>query len=140
MDATLVFKALVLSTLYSLPDDRFEYQVRDRPSVMRFLGLGFGDRVPDVKTVWLYRKALAQVGKMDELSGLFEGQLARRGYVARGRQILNTSIVPVPRNHNKRAENAAIKVGETPEGRVDKPAKRPVKSKRSLDPTFQSLF
>ena len=123
-DAVLMFKTLVLSALYNLSDDQIEYQVRDRLSFMRFLGLGLGDRVPDAKTVWLYREALAQAGKMEEVFGLFDGYLARQGYIARGGQILDASIVPVPRNHNKREENAAIKAGETPEGWADEPAKR----------------
>jgi hypothetical protein len=38
----------------------------------RFLGLGLGDRVPDAKTVWLYRDALAQAGKVEELFQLFD--------------------------------------------------------------------
>jgi len=124
MDAVLMFKTLVLSALYNLSDDQIEYQIRDRLSFMRFLGLGLGDQVPDAKTVWLYRDALAQAGKVEELFGLFEGHLARQGYIARGGQILDASIVPVPRNHNTRDENAAIKNGEVPEDWADKPAKR----------------
>ena len=38
------------------------YQLRDSLSFMRFLGLGLEDRVPDAKTVWLYREHLAQAG------------------------------------------------------------------------------
>jgi IS5 family transposase len=137
MDAVLMFKTLVLSALYNLSDDQIEYQVHDRLSFMRFLGLGLGDRAPpsrglqanpcratDAKTVWLYREALAQAGKVEEVFSLFDGHLARQGYIARGGQILDASIVPVPRNHNKREENTAIKVGETPEGWADEPAKR----------------
>jgi hypothetical protein len=41
----------------------------------------------------------------------FDGHLARRGYIARGGQILDASIVPVPRTHNTRDENKAIKNG-----------------------------
>lgn len=124
IDAVLMFKTLVLSALYNLSDDQIEYQVRDRLSFMRFLDLGLADRVPDAKTVWLYRDALAQAGKVEELFALFDGYLARQGYIARGGQILNASIVAVPRNHNTRDENATIKKGETPEDWENKPAKR----------------
>ena len=39
-----------------------EHQIRDRLSFMRFLGLGLEGRVPDAKTVWLYREQLTQAG------------------------------------------------------------------------------
>ena len=80
--------------------------------------------MPDAKAVWLYRGALAQAGKVRELSGMFDGHLNRQGYIARGGQIPDAYIVPVPRNHNTRGENAAIKKGEVPEDWADKPAKR----------------
>ena len=123
-DAVLMFKTLVLSALYNLSDDQIEYQVRDRLSFMRFLGLGLGDRVPDAKTVWLYREALAKAGMVEALFRQFDGYLARQGHIARGGQILDASIVAVPRNHNTREENAALKAGETPGDWADKPAKR----------------
>ena len=59
--------------------NEIEYQVRDRLPFMRFLGLGLGDRVPDAKTVWLYREALAQAGMVDELFAQFDGYLRRAG-------------------------------------------------------------
>ena len=124
MDVVLMFKTLLLSALYNLSDDQIEYQVRDRLSFMRFLGLGLGDPVPDAKTVWLYREALAKTGMVEALFTQFDGYLARQGYIARGGQILDASIVPVPRNHNTREENKAIKAGETPEDWADKPAMR----------------
>ena len=124
MDAVLMFKTLVLSALYNLSDDQIEYQVRDRLSFMRFLGLGLEDRVPDAKTVWLYREGLAQAGLVEELFDQFNLHLARQGYIARGGQILDASIAPVPKNHNTREENKTIKTGEVPEDWENKPAKR----------------
>lgn len=124
IDAVLMFKTLILSALYNLSDDQIEYQIHDRLSLMRFLGLGLGDLVPDAKTVWFYCDALAQAGKVEELFQLFDGHLNRRGYIARGGQILDASIVPVPRNHNMRDENKTIKNGEVPEDCAVKPAKR----------------
>jgi len=124
MDTVLMFKTLLLSALYNLSEDQIEYQVRDPLSFMRFLGLSLADRVPDAKTVWLYRDTLAQAGKVEELFRQFDGYLARQGYIARGGQILDASIVAVPRNHNTRDENAAIKTGENPEHWENRPAKR----------------
>jgi len=37
-DAVLMFKILVVQTLYNLSDDQLEYLIRDRLSFMRFLG------------------------------------------------------------------------------------------------------
>jgi hypothetical protein len=78
MDAVLMFKTLVLGALYNLSDDQIEYQISDRLSFMRFLGLGLGDRVPDAKTVWLCPEALAQAGKVDDLFKMFDRHLARQ--------------------------------------------------------------
>src|SRR4030081_3180827 len=55
-DEVMIFKALVLQALYNLSDDQAEYQLRDRLSFMRFLGLGLEDAVPEAKTLWLYRE------------------------------------------------------------------------------------
>lgn len=48
-DFVLLFKILVLARLFNLSDDQAEYQINDRMSFMRFVGLGLGDRVPDAK-------------------------------------------------------------------------------------------
>ena len=80
--------------------------------------------MPDAKTVWLYREGLAQAGVVEALFKQFDGYLARQGYIARGGQILDAAIVPVPKNRNTREENKAIKNGELPEGWADKPVRR----------------
>ncbi len=123
-DAVLMFKAIVLCALYNLSDDQVEYQLRDRLSFMRFLGLGLEDRVPDAKTVWLYREQLAQAGVIEALFEDFDGYLEKQGYLAMGGQIIDASIVPVPKQRNSRDDNARIKDGETPEGWEKQPAKR----------------
>jgi len=53
-----MFEMLVFKYLYNLADEGVEYQVRDRLSFMRFLRLQLEDRVPDVKTLWLFREQL----------------------------------------------------------------------------------
>lgn len=123
-DAVVMFKAIVLCELYNLSDDQVEYQLRDRLSFMRFLGLGLEDGVPDAKTVWLYRDVLAQEGVIEEVFDAFDGYLKQQGYLAMGGQIIDASIVPVPKQRNSREENAKIKDGGTPEGWEQQPAKR----------------
>lgn len=122
-DAVLMFKALILCSLYNLSDDQVEYQLRDRLSFMRFLGLGLEDKVPDAKTVWMYREQLAQAGAVEGLFARFDGCLKTSGYLAMGGQIVDASIVPTPRQHNSKEENKQVKAGETPPEWEKKPAK-----------------
>ncbi len=110
-DVVVMFKALVLCELYNLSDEQFEYQVRDRLSFTRFLGLGLEDPVPDATTVWQYREQLVQAGVVDELFGAFDGYLEAQGWLAMGGQMIDASIVPVPKQRNDRDENAAIRAG-----------------------------
>lgn len=48
-DMVMMFKILVLERLYNLSDDQAEFQINDRRSFMRFLGLESYDTVPDAK-------------------------------------------------------------------------------------------
>ncbi len=123
-DAVIIMKALVLGRLYNLSDDELEYQIRDRLSFTRFLGLQLEDRVPDAKTLWAYRERLIREGLMQELFDRFEQYLQRQGYQARKGQIVDATIVPVPRQRNKRSENEQIKEGKVPEEWLEEPSKR----------------
>ena len=120
IDVVLMFKLLVLQQLHNLSDDRIEYQIRDRFSFMRFLGLQLEDRVPDAKTValghpvWLFRERLKELKLVEVLLARFHEQLAVQGYVARAGQMIDATFVEVPRQRNGREENAKIKAGETP--------------------------
>jgi Transposase domain (DUF772) len=70
-DPVMMFKIMVLQALYSLSDDQAEFQIQDRLSFMRFLGLGLGERVPDAKTIWLFREHLTQAGAVEKLFARF---------------------------------------------------------------------
>jgi transposase, IS5 family len=124
IDVVLMFKLLVLQQLHNLSDDRIEYQVRDRFSFMRFLGLQLEHRVPDAKTVWLFRERLKELGLVEVLFARFHEQLAAKGYVARAGQMIDATFVEVPRQRNSREENAQIKTGEPPTAWKEQPAKQ----------------
>jgi transposase, IS5 family len=122
-DPVLMFKILVLQALYSLSDDQAEFVIADRLSFMRFLGLDLGDRVPDAKTIWLFREHLVKAGAIDNLFARFDKHLAKSGYLAMGGQIVDATIVSAPKQHNTDEEKRAIKAGEVPQEWQDKPAK-----------------
>ena len=123
-DAVLMFKALVVQALYNLSDDQTEYQIRDRLSFMRFLGLDLDQRIPDAKTIWLFRETLTQAHVVEALFEQFETYLAAHGLQPRGGQLIDASLVPVPKQRNSREDNASIKAGECPAEWEAQPAKR----------------
>ncbi|MBM3491428.1 MAG: transposase, partial [Alphaproteobacteria bacterium] len=96
-DAVLMFKVLVVQTLYTLSDDQAEYQIRDRLSFMRFVGLALHDAVPDAKTIWLYREQLVRTGAFDRLFARFDAALREKGYLAMGGQIVDATVVEARR-------------------------------------------
>ncbi len=123
-DAVLMFKILVLQARYNLSDDQTKYQIRDRLSFMRFLGLALDQRIPNAKTIWLFRETLAQAQVVETLFGQFETYLAEHGFQPRGGQLIDASLVPVPKPRNARDANATIKAGECPTELEGQPAKR----------------
>jgi len=122
-DAVMMFKIMVLQALYGLSDDQAEFQIQDRLSFMRFLGLGLGDKVPDSKTIWLFREHLTQAKAVENLFVRFDKHLNKAGYLAMGGQIVDATIVAAPRQRNSDSEKADIKAGKVPEEWKNKPAK-----------------
>ena len=122
-DPVLMFKILVLQTLYTLSDDAAEFQIKDRLSFMRFLGLGLHDRVPDAKTIWLFREQLTRAGAIKELFASFDAHLKARGHLAMSGQIVDASIIAAPRQRNTEVEKTAIKEGRIPEDWASQPNK-----------------
>ena len=123
LDAIVMFRMLVLQALNNLSDEQAEYQVRDRLSFTRFLRLGIEDSIPDATTLWLFREKLAKAGLIERLFDRFDQHLAAKGYIARGGQMVDATIVPVPTQRNSRDENEAVKAGRIPEEWDNKPAK-----------------
>jgi hypothetical protein len=132
-DAILKFKIVVLQSLHSLSDEQTDYLIRDRLSFMRFLSLELEDPVPDAATIWLFREALAQAGLIDKLFERFGQHLEAEGYITRGGQIIDATIVSVPKQRNTKEEDEAIKADKTPEGWDEQPAKNAQKDKDALD-------
>lgn len=114
-DVIVMFKILIVQSLYNLSDDQTEFQIRDRISFMRFLGLSLGNTVPDAKTIWLFRQQLTEAGLIEKAFDRFDRFLRDNGFAARKGQIIDASIVQAPKQRNSRDDNKRIKDGEVPE-------------------------
>jgi transposase, IS5 family len=115
-DPVLMLKVLVLQTLYSLADDQTEYQLKDRLSFLRFCGLALEDRVPDAKTIWLFREQLTKAGAIERLFQRFDAALRNAGYLAMGGQIVDATIIQARRPRLSTDEKATVKGGGIPDG------------------------
>jgi IS5 family transposase len=116
IDPLILFKMLVLQQLFNLSDEELEFQVNDRRSFEEFVGLGVMNSIPDATTVAFFRERLRKAGVIEELFEMFEGYLRSQGLQARGGQIIDATLVPVPKQRNTREENKEIKAGRLPDG------------------------
>lgn len=114
-DAIVMIKALILRELYQLSDEALEYQLLDRLSFQRFLGLSLSDDVPDANSIWYYRNELTKQGVVTKLFRVFYAELQRRNIVANKGVIVDATFSEVPRQRNTREENQEIKNGKVPE-------------------------
>ncbi len=108
-DVILLFKILVLPSLYNLSDDATEYQILDRHSFCPFLGLHIGSKIPDATTIWLFLENLNNAGIIEELFSQFELHLQKYGYTAMKGQIVDASIVKTPIQRHSCEKNEQIK-------------------------------
>ncbi len=114
-DSVVMFKIMILQSLYNLSDDQVEFQIRDRLSFMRFLGFSVSDTVPDAKTIWLFREQLTEAKLIKKLFYQVDEFLNKNGFSAKKGQIVDASIVSAPKQRNSRQENNDIKNGDIPE-------------------------
>lgn len=85
----------VLKRLYNLSDEQVEYQLLDRMSFRRFCGLAHSASIPDRNTIWLFQQRIGT----DGATALFQGvdaQIEQHGYMARGGQIIDATLVAAP--------------------------------------------
>ena len=72
--------------------------------------------ISDATTIAFFRERLRKAEVIEELFEMFEAYLRSQGLQVRGGQIVDATLVPVPKQRNTREENAEIKAGRLPEG------------------------
>jgi IS5 family transposase len=137
-DPVMMFKVLVIQAANTLSDERTEFLINDRLSFMRFLGLGLSDRVPDARTIWLFREKLTRAGTIKGLFARFDVTLRAAGFIAMSGQIVDASRVAAPKQRNTQDEKTALEEGRVPQEWKARPGKLPsVPARSSVDRTVQ---
>jgi len=95
-DVVKMLKILVLQHLYNLSDFQASYQLRDRLSWQRFVGIDLGEPVPDEKTIWAFRERLIQVDAIEETFYWFNRHLREEGFEAKGGTLIDATIIEAP--------------------------------------------
>jgi len=95
-DEVLMLKVLVLQHLYNLSDFQTSYQLRDRISWQRFVGVDLGASIPDEKTLWAFREALVKVDAVEEAFYWFNRHLREEGFEAKGGTLVDATIIETP--------------------------------------------
>ena len=101
---------------------KLEFEVTHNDCLRHFVGLGMKDAVPCYHRMALQETAPAGRGRRTAVP-LVQCPSQGRGSSPRGGQIIDSTIIPVPKQHNRREENVAIKRGELPQGWEDNPAR-----------------
>lgn len=123
-DKLQMFKGLLIQSLNNLSDDQLEYQIIDRASFKRFLGLKKSDKVPDSKTFWNFREQPIEKEAIMGLFKTFNETLDAAGVFANEGKMVDASFVEAPRQRNTREENKRIKeTGTAPKQWSEKPHK-----------------
>lgn len=114
-DYVMMFKILIIQKYYNLSDEQTEFQINDRISFMRFLGLGIADKVPDAKTIWYFRNVLTEKQTAEKLFNRFEQMLEDNNLISHKGSIIDATFSDVPKQHNTPDEKKSLKEGKVPE-------------------------
>lgn len=89
----LMFKVLLLQSLYGLSDAETEEALIDRLSFRRFVGLALTDAVPDHSTICRFRNLLVEQGQLEKLFAELDRQLDKAGLILRRGTMLDATVI-----------------------------------------------
>jgi transposase, IS5 family len=89
----LMFKVLLLQSLYGLSDAEMEEALLDRLSFRRFVGLALSDAVPDHSTICRFRNMLVEQAVLERLFAELDRQLDKAGLILRRGTMLDATVI-----------------------------------------------
>nr|WP_152962489.1 IS5 family transposase [Photorhabdus khanii] len=110
----VMVRIIILKHFHNLSDEKMEYQLLDRMSWQRFCRLTDVINIPDRNTIWGFEKRIGLEGAR-ALFDEAKHQLSAQGFIPRGGQLIDATLIPVPKQHNKKEENEQIRQGKTPD-------------------------
>lgn len=107
----VLFRALLLQSLYGLSDRELEEALGDRLSFRRFAGLSLEEAVPDHTVLNRFRNRLVAEGLLQRLFAELEGQLEKAGLVLKRGTMLDATLLEAasgrPRDERPAADGDA---------------------------------
>jgi IS5 family transposase len=89
----VLFRALLLQSLYGLSDRELEEALGDRLSFKRFVGLSLEDATPDHTVLNRFRNQLVQQGLLEKLFGELDRQLENAGVILKRGTMLDATLI-----------------------------------------------
>jgi IS5 family transposase len=123
-DPLVMVRCLILQEYYQLSDEQLEYQINDRASFKRFIGIGACDKAPDAKTIWLYRERCKASNLAQAIFFWFQSQLEQMGCIAQKGQIVDATFVPThkPTGKTKKQEKSGQPLSPHQKSQIDRDA------------------
>jgi len=107
----VLFKSLLLQSLYGLSDRELEEALDDRLSFRRFIGLSLEEAVPDHSVLNRFRNQLVGAGLLERLFMELDRQLEAAGVVLKRGTMLDATLIqaaaaPPPRDRQQQPRDA----------------------------------
>lgn len=90
----VLFKSLLLQSLYGLSERELEAALDDRLSFRRFVGLSLEEAVPDHTVLNRFRNRLVADGLLDKLFAELDRQLEKAGMILKRGTMLDATVIP----------------------------------------------
>lgn len=89
----VLFRALLLQSLYGLSERELEEALGDRLSFKRFVGLSLEDATPDHTVLNRFRNQLVEEGLLEKLFGELDRQLENAGVILKRGTMLDATLI-----------------------------------------------
>src|SRR5438477_4671436 len=89
----VLFRALLLQSLYGLSDRELEEALNDRLSFKRFVGLSLGEAAPDHTVLHRFRNLLIESHLLEKLFAELDHQLEKAGVILKRGTMLDATII-----------------------------------------------